>query len=241
MTSCFSFKPISLPGGERAGKRADQPGRMETDLMKCALGDGAEPRGDFDPERRKRPAFRAPLARCRAPTASTVGKHARRRMDDAAAMGVVEVEAVDQDAVDQSGVAQRQPRRHADDGEIAGAGEAGHRRHRAVRKSHSRSRQARCRPHRVSDAWRAPSPPPGLPPLRTRRRSARAPPISAGRRSILGCGALRTVTGAFMRSSLARAFDGPALIFVRTNLRPADGACQCPRMLQPRSGRSEIE
>src|SRR6516162_10241740 len=48
-------------------------------------------------------------------------------MDDTAGMGVVVIETVDQDAVDECGVAHRQPRRESDDLRVAFAREATHR------------------------------------------------------------------------------------------------------------------
>ena len=53
-------------------------------------------------------------------------------MDDAAGVGVVEVEAVHQDAVEQRRVARRQPQRQADDRHVARPAEAGDRRRRLV-------------------------------------------------------------------------------------------------------------
>ena len=106
---------------------------MEADLVERAFRDRAKPGGDFDAEHigaeRLAPARTLPGADCKHSR-----QHARGRMDDAAAMGIVEVEAMNQNAVDQRRVAQWQPRRDADDREVTGAGKPGNCRHGPMRK-----------------------------------------------------------------------------------------------------------
>ena len=105
---------------------------MEADLVECAFGDRAQSRRDFDAEYVSREHL-APAGVLLRADGEHRRQHAGGCVDDTAAMGVVEIEAVNQNAVDQRRIAQRQPRRHADDGEIAGARKAGNGCHRPVR------------------------------------------------------------------------------------------------------------
>jgi len=78
---------------------------MELDLMEAALGDRAKPGDDF--HRRHIGDEQGFAVRAVAVGERQRTREARRRaMDDAARMGVVEVEAMHQDAVHQHGVAQ---------------------------------------------------------------------------------------------------------------------------------------
>ena len=97
---------------------------MEAELVERAAADGGKPDGRLDAGD---VGGQQVGARC----AAHVGGRQHRRphagggVDDAARVGVVEVEAVHQDAVDERRVARRQARGQADHGHVALAAEAG--------------------------------------------------------------------------------------------------------------------
>ena len=120
------------PRGERAREGADEAGRMEADLMECALGDGAEPRRNLDAQ----DVGGEHVAAARAPL-SAHGERGRQqaagRVDHPGGVRVVEIEPVNQDAIHQRRVAQRQFGRHADHRRVPGARETRDRGERPMR------------------------------------------------------------------------------------------------------------
>src|SRR5262249_51481458 len=81
------------PRSERAGKSANEPGRVKTDLMKCAFGDRTQPRGDLDAEHVSGQHL-APARALLCPHGEDRRQYACCRMNDATTMGVVEIEPV---------------------------------------------------------------------------------------------------------------------------------------------------
>ena len=121
------------PGGGRGGaERADDAGGVKAALLQGAARDRADPRIDFDGEHEGG-------ERCAAGHAAGMAEierhrpRARRAVDDARRMGVVEIESMDQRAVGQRGVAHRQARGLAEDDRRARAAGGARRRWRARR------------------------------------------------------------------------------------------------------------
>ena len=79
---------------------------MESDLVKCAFGHSAESSGDLNAEHIG--GEHLPAAGALAGADGEHGRqHAAGRMNNAAAVGIVEIEAVNKDAVEKRGVARR--------------------------------------------------------------------------------------------------------------------------------------
>lgn len=102
---------------------ADQPGRMEPDLVEWSAADGGKPGRGLHAGNVGRDEIGA------RGTAHMGGRERRRPqagggVDDAAGMRVVEVEAVHQDAVEECGIARGQAQRQADYGDAALPAEA---------------------------------------------------------------------------------------------------------------------
>ena len=108
-------------GGKRRAEHAHHAGGVEAQPMEASLRRGCDPRRPLDGHEI---GFQHLASRSTVPLAS--GQHRRHRagrgVDHTADVGVVVVEAVDQEAVHLRSIAQRQPRRHADDriGPVAG-------------------------------------------------------------------------------------------------------------------------
>ena len=134
--------------GERSPEHADHAGGVEAQAMEAALGGGGDPRRAFDGREigheRLAPRGAVPLA-----GGQHRGHRARRGMDHAADVGVVVVEAVDQESVHLRRVAQRQRRRHPDDGIGPVAGEPVDRGQRLVAEVVAGCRKAD--PQRIED------------------------------------------------------------------------------------------
>ncbi len=107
-------EPLEPSRGQRRAEHADHPRRVKTDLMKSALGGGADPGRGFDADEvgQKRLASARPAPHS---FGEDHGHGARRGVDHAARMGVVIVEPVDQRPVHQGRVPESEPGIHADD------------------------------------------------------------------------------------------------------------------------------
>ena len=127
--------------GQRGPEHADHAGGMEAQAVEPALGGGGDPGCALDG--REIGHERLPP---RGAVALAGGQHrrhrARRGVDHAADVGVVVVEAVDEESVHLSGIAQRQRRRHPDDGIGPVAGEPVDRGQRLVAEVVARRREA---------------------------------------------------------------------------------------------------
>ena len=91
-------------GDECCSEGADETGGVKSDLMKSAFGNGAQSRGHLDASHITRQHIEAIESgfggggqRCR--------KAACRGVDDAGGVGIVKIEAVNQDAVQQHRIA----------------------------------------------------------------------------------------------------------------------------------------
>ena len=135
-------------GGQRRAEHADHAGGVEAQTMEAALRRSGDPRRALDGHEI---GFQHRATRGAVPLAG--GHHrrhrARRGVDHAADVGVVVVEAVDQEAVHLRGIAQRQPRRHPDDGIGPVAGKPVDGGQRLVAEIVTRGREADA--HRIED------------------------------------------------------------------------------------------
>ena len=185
----FAFRQSEQPaGGERGGGRVADAGGMKAGAVEAAARHAGDPDRCLDAENiggqhlpRRRPRHDRRRKRCR--------KLRHRRVDHAPEMGVVEIEAVADQAVDGRGVAAAPGKRKADDRNRS----AGRRSSRARRPPSWHSRAAtppcRCRPRRECGAarararsrgWRHPL---SAPRIRQERRRSRRPPAVRRSRS----------------------------------------------------------
>ena len=141
-------QPHQPARGKHARESADETGRMKAHLVEGAFGHGAEPRRGLDAENIGREHL---ASACPAPRADRQhGRgQARSGVNNAAGVGIVEIEPVDEDAVHERRVAHRQPRRHADHRGIPGSGKRGDRRHRST--GEIVGGRGERNPHRVED------------------------------------------------------------------------------------------
>ena len=112
------IEPEQAARPERAGERPDDPGRMEALPVEAA----ARHRADAGPRlHRDHVGGDHRGAGCAEPFAERqrAGKGARRRVDDARDVGIVVVEAVDEEPVRHRRIAKREPSRMTDDGSSA--------------------------------------------------------------------------------------------------------------------------
>ena len=89
---------------QRAAEGADQSGRMKADLMKAAFGDRTQSCRNFHRSYIGRQQGSA-VHVCTIGQRQRTRKAAGGRMDHSAGMGVVEVEAMDEDTIHEHGVA----------------------------------------------------------------------------------------------------------------------------------------